>query len=104
MVGPEGLDGEESFDVLVCTPAWLEDELQRQPGLHGRHHFIVNDFDPHAVEDQLREEIESLEAPDWPALAEKIGRIGRWEFEDYQPGAYPVDSVSGQAARRVSWR
>ncbi|WP_433370475.1 Imm8 family immunity protein [Streptosporangium sp. CA-115845] len=31
----------------------------------------------------LSDRIAVLEAPTWSELAEKIGRIGEWEFEDY---------------------
>jgi hypothetical protein len=33
----------------------------------------------------LTRAVESEEAPTWPELAIKIGRIGKWEFEDYRP-------------------
>jgi hypothetical protein len=29
--------------------------------------------------------VESEEAPTWAELAAKVGRIGKWEFEDYHP-------------------
>jgi hypothetical protein len=34
--------------------------------------------------DYLRRRFEEADAADWPTLAEKLGRLGRWEFEDYR--------------------
>jgi len=45
MFGPEGTAGEESFDVVVCTPKWLEREAEIKGIAYPRHHLVVNDFD-----------------------------------------------------------
>ena len=28
MIGPLGADGEESFDIMVCTPEWFSAEMK----------------------------------------------------------------------------
>ena len=83
-VGSPGEAGEESFDVVVCTPAWLRRKVLKGP-LIGRHHLLVEPFDLRVAEKFLRSQVERLEAPTWEELAAKIGRIGHWEFEDYIP-------------------
>ena len=84
-VGPTDGPGEESFDVLVCTPAWLQRVAAEQGPQIGRHHLIVSKMDMSLVEEFLRGRVEQLDEPAWEGLAEKIGRIGSWEFEDYRP-------------------
>ena len=85
LVGPEGGEGEESFDRLICTPLWLRDVIAREGPQFGRHHLIIDPFDLGLAERVLRRKFESMEAEDWPSLGEKLSRLGYWEFEDYQP-------------------
>ena len=85
MVGPSDSIGEESFDVLVCTAAWLARTVRESGPQMGRHHLIVDRMDVGAAIGFLRSQIEALDAPTWPILGERIGRIGAWEFEDYRP-------------------
>lgn len=85
IVGPADGPGEESFDVLVCTPLWLRETVAKEGPQIGRHHLIVDPLDLGQAKEFLRRQIESVEAPDWPSLGEQLGRIGYWEFEDYQP-------------------
>lgn len=85
IIGPDNGPGEESFDVLVCTPLWLREVIEADGPQIGRHRLIVGTLDlPDAIR-FLRSRFEACEAADWPALAEKLGRIGYWEFEDYRP-------------------
>lgn len=84
LVGPADEEGEESFDVLVCTPRWLGRVVADKGPQLGRHRLVVDPFDLPAAIAFLTAHVESLEAPDWPALAQLVARVGRWEFEDYQ--------------------
>ena len=84
MVAPAGKAGEESFDVVVCTPRWLDRRAREEGPLIGRHHLVIERWDAARIQLYLTEAVESEEAPTWPELAAKIGRFGKWEFEDYR--------------------
>lgn len=83
--GPAGSIGEESFDLTVCTPLWLSRKASEEGPVLGRHLLIVAQLDMAEVDQFLTRRFESYEAPDWATLADKLGRIGHWEFEDYRP-------------------
>ena len=89
MAGPADGPGEESFDVIVCTPQWLAKQLGERGPVIGRHHLLVESWDWPRTRLFLTQEVEACEAPTWSALAAQIGRIGKWEFEEYKPS--PVD-------------
>ncbi|MEU4540279.1 Imm8 family immunity protein [Streptosporangium sp. NPDC023825] len=81
-VGPQGEPSEERFQLTVCTPSALAEQLRRHPFLIGRHRLFVPELRPAEVTAWLSDRIAVLEAPTWSELAEKIGQIGEWEFED----------------------
>lgn len=84
IVGPADGEGEESFDLVICTPQWLHNEVKAEP-IMGRHYLIVDKFDYKKITKFIENYIQKCEGHSWSELADKIGRIGRWEFEDYQP-------------------
>ena len=84
LVGPVGLEGAESFDFDVCSPAWLEAELESHAIIGGRFPLVARDFDPRRIEDYVRERIAQASGDDWSAVAGKIARWSQWEFEDYR--------------------
>ena len=83
-VGLVGEPGEEQYQVTACTPAALVDLLATQSFLLGRHWLFVAEFWPATVEAALRKLIGNIEAPSRVELAQKVSRIGLWEFEDYR--------------------
>ena len=84
MIGPADGPGEESFDILVCTPAWLSREVKSHGPQIGRHHLVVETMVLSDVADFLRRVVESVEGDDWSDVGSKLSRLGRWEFEDYR--------------------
>jgi hypothetical protein len=84
VVGPRGDRGEESFNVVVCTPRSLERELRDRGHMIGRHLYLVELWDSARILADLQHAVESEEAPTWEELGTRIGRIGKWEFEDYK--------------------
>ena len=88
LVGPSDGPGEESFDVVVCTPEWLAAQARQNGGLFNpRHHLVVNfeTFDKRVVHDWLSKRVEEVSGETWQEIAERLARVGHWEFEDYQP-------------------
>ncbi len=84
MVGSNDGEGEDSFNISVCTPMWLAEMCQREGVVVGRHYLVIGSYDPVYIKKVITELIESCEGNSWQEVAEKIGRIGYWEFEDYQ--------------------
>ena len=82
IAGPANGPGEESFDVLVCTPLWLRRVVAEQGPQDGRYHLILEPMNLSLAAEHLRSRFEAEEAPDWLALAERLARFGHWEFED----------------------
>jgi len=85
IAGPEGEPGEESFDVVVCTPAWLSDQVRAHGPFSGRHHLVVETFDWPVLREYFANLVRGCEGRDWREVATKLSRHGAWEFEDYRP-------------------
>ena len=83
MAGPKQGEGEESFDVEVCTPTWLSERLRNEGVVMGRHHLIVADYDWNRISAFITKWVANCEGDTWQQLALKLGRLGHWEFEDY---------------------
>jgi hypothetical protein len=83
LIGPEGEDGEESFDFFVCTPSWLSDALGHADHTFGRHYLFVAEYDYAHIQGVLQQLCNRVCGPDWNTVASILARYGRWEFEDY---------------------
>jgi hypothetical protein len=85
-VGPADESGTESFDIFVCTPRWLSDQLKKGTApIWAHHHLIVDSFDAAAIVAELNRAVEQCSGRDWAEVAKHLSRIGAWEFEDYKP-------------------
>ena len=82
MIGPEGNDASESFDILVCSPRWLLENCHEPRW--GRHMLIVPKYDLTKIREIIEMHCSSCEGRDWDTIGELLSRIGRWEFEDYR--------------------
>ena len=82
LAGPADGPGEESFDVNVCTPEWLRDEIERTGPMAGRHMLIVGRWNVEIVRRVVEGWVARIEGPNWHTLGEQLSRVGYWEFED----------------------
>ena len=83
IIGPAGTAHEESFDFIFCTPEWFADHMSKSI-VPGRHHVFVKRYDYFALESFVRGFCTSCRGESWSTVGEKLGRIGKWEFEDYE--------------------
>lgn len=84
MVGPVEGEGEESFDINVCTSKWLEEQLENEPFVLGMHRLFVKAYDPPEIRKIMTRIIERFSGSAWNEVAEKISRLAHWEFEGYK--------------------
>ena len=80
---PQDGPGDETFQITVCTPQAIKALLDHDGIVVGRHLLLVSDLDPAKIEVFLHDRLRRLDGNNWPELAEKIGRLAYWEFEDY---------------------
>ncbi|MES2388674.1 MAG: immunity 8 family protein [Bacteroidota bacterium] len=83
MAGPVNNPGCESFDITVCTPLWLIQNNKPADILFCQHYLIVFEYSFANIQQKLNKYISVLNGNTWKDLALQIGRIGKWEFEDY---------------------
>jgi len=84
LVGPEHQEGEESFDFVVCTPAWLRRQYGADSVIPGRHHILIFEYSFERLRCAIESIVDSAEGENWRDIALQIGRYGKWEFEDYR--------------------
>ena len=84
LVGPRGGAGEESFNVVVCTPKWFLKKYDENEMILGKNKLIVFKFDMERILARVRKLFDNCSGKDWGDIAVKLSRIGHWEFENYQ--------------------
>lgn len=84
MFGPVDAEGEESFELIICNPKWLERQIAIKGIIVGIHHLIVDEYDFKAIRDFLSSYAQKCEGKSWQAVAALLSKIGRWEYEDYR--------------------
>lgn len=85
MVGPESGEGEESFELEICTPAWLLQNRGSEEVVLGWHRAIVFRYDFPGLARHLQRVCARITGETWAEVAGKLARLARWEFEDYRP-------------------
>ena len=84
IIGPDNGPGEESFDVVVCSPKSFAKQHEPRIVEMGRHYLFMNEYNRDALVAFIRNYCDQCEGVDWEEVATKCGRLGKWEFEDYQ--------------------
>lgn len=84
MVGPKGTEGADSFQIQVCTPAWLTHYFNHDDIIVARHFLIAFEYDYQRLINRINKYLASCSGNTWAEVANKVSRLGLWEFEDYQ--------------------
>lgn len=85
LAGPDSGPGEESFDIIVCSAEWITERVRQDEIYDARHHLIVSDFHWPAISAYVGRRVTECQGDTWTEVAEKVARLGHWEFEDYEP-------------------
>lgn len=82
LIGSSEAPGADEFDLFVCTPDWLSQNIWEPRW--GRHMLIVREYDRSAIEKCVYDYVAKCVGNEWHEIAEKIARNLSWEFEDYR--------------------
>lgn len=82
-IGVQGEEGVDLFQLHVCSPAWLEAELQRESVIDGRFMQVTSRFDANQIESHVRMRVGATTGADWEAITIQLCRWLHWEFEDF---------------------
>ena len=75
----------ETAHVAGCTHGYMIELVAIDGVVIGRHFLFVSSLKTHIVEEFIRDRLRRLDGDTWTELAQKVARIGLWEFEDYTP-------------------
>ena len=86
-VGLAGSDATDLFDLFVCTPYWIKEQLAQEGPVWGRHILLILKYDYALIVQAIAKRMDACEGRDWTEIANKFARFTAWEFEDYQQSA-----------------
>ncbi len=83
LVGIKGENSEESFDAIVCTPKWIELNYNKNDVILGENFIIMFQYNYKKLFNIISDLINNIEEENWDRIANKLDRIGKWEFREY---------------------
>ena len=83
-IGIHGQPGQDTYELLLCTPKFLENELTINQVLPAIHRLIVKEYNIDQVEGWLRTYCLSIAGDSVNEIQDRLRLLGHWEFEDYR--------------------
>ncbi|MEN3931788.1 immunity 8 family protein [Microvirga sp. W0021] len=83
-IGPHDFDGSEMFQVVVCTPEWLKENMINGKVLIGYRFILIEFYDMNKIFSEIKSYVENCSGNNWQEIALKLCRFAHWEFEDYK--------------------
>ena len=82
MIGADDSEGEDIFNIEVCTPEWLRSHWSNESILMGR--LIVLEYDLNRIIAYISDYCGRCQGESWNEVAVKLAKLGAWEFEGYK--------------------
>lgn len=83
MIGPEGQEGADSFDIQVCTPKWILRKYSVTDVIFGMHMLIVFEYDLYRIREVIQNYCQRCIGDSWQEITPQLAKMGAWEFEGY---------------------
>ncbi|MGO4574366.1 Imm8 family immunity protein [Microvirga sp. 2TAF3] len=84
-VGPERVDAYDSFDCYICSPNGIQNIFKGEDILIGEPLIIAHEYDFKLIRNRIDRYCSSCTGYTWQDIVPKLLRLGKWEFENYQP-------------------
>lgn len=83
-IGPDDQEGGHDYSLGICTPAWLDHNIQNVGPIFGRHLLLVNHFDDREIITSIEKIFAQCCRSDWAETSVALARFFAWEYEDFQ--------------------
>lgn len=80
-IGIVGEEGADYFTFDVCSPAWLQSELESEPVVSGQYMVIMAEFDFPVLKRFVDKKVSRTEGVDWHSIVQELKVWSRWEFD-----------------------
>ncbi len=77
-IGPDGEEGTDLFQVVICTPTAKHKTLDGNDVFRG---LIVDSFDPESIRNVIHEFVSSVTGANWLDCVRQLQMALRWEYE-----------------------
>ncbi len=94
LVGIEGEQGEESFEIFICTPKWIEQNYSKETIILGLHTIIVQEYDYKKIIDAI-EELFCISGVTWDDISRDLSYFGLYEFDYKRRTTYKNSVICG---------
>lgn len=81
-IGLDCTDGADDFEILVCTPKWLEETVWETRW--GKGLMIVREYNFSAINDFIYDYVSRCDGDSWEKIVMQLTKVFYWEFDDYQ--------------------
>lgn len=98
-VAVEGEEGEAAFDLFICSPQWLVENLSPGTIISGRHYLIMKQYNYERLIQFMKEFVNGCEGDDTIEVLQKVGRLGLWEFEGFKGWTDPEGNLLPEEER-----
>lgn len=84
LIGPEKGLGEESFQLMIYTPRWLQEHIPEDGVFICRRSLVVAEFNRPQIISWLNRHVERCSSETWEGVVKRLSYIADWEFDSYQ--------------------
>jgi hypothetical protein len=85
LVGRADDKGEESFEIIVCTPSWFATNLLTEGLRSGEHTLFMNRYDFRVLKSYLERRIHAATGDTWSEIASKLAGLGTQSLQPISP-------------------
>lgn len=79
-VGIKGNTAQDQFQLVVCNPPWLAEQVKHDTAYWPRYHLVVDEIHEEHVRDVVQSLIEQIpQRESWEAFARSLERFMNWE-------------------------
>ncbi|MGI4850202.1 MAG: immunity 8 family protein [Janthinobacterium lividum] len=83
-VGVDSAEGADDYQLLICTPQWLQKNYAWKKALWGRNMLIVFEYDLEMIKSKIDRCLASFGDESVETLSREFAKFASWEFENYQ--------------------